>query len=109
MKVSHDRPIDGGTAGRNQKSLQCRRARGLPYRDNRGLSHGFVLDDESLDLTRINVDPSDNLGVVGAAAVGNPPVAVDTHPVPRVEPTLIRDGGIRPIPIALSDRRSADP
>lgn len=62
------------------------------YRDNRGLSHGFVLDDESLDLTRINVDPSDNLGVVGAAAVGNPPVAVDTHPVPRVEPTLIRDG-----------------
>ncbi len=66
---SHDRPIDVAPLVQPEKPA-VRRARGFPYRDNRGLSHDFVLDDESLDTHAVNVEaPPTNLGVVGAAAV----------------------------------------
>ena len=104
VNVSHNQFVDKCIARRDQKRLQRRRARGLPYADNGGLSHGVVLNNEPLDLPRIDVDPADNFCVIRAAMVGNPPVVVDAHPIPRVEPTITPRGRFGPIPIARCDR-----
>lgn len=109
VDVAHDRPVNALGARRNEKCLQCRCAGGFLDSNHRDLGDGVLLDDQPLDLARIDIDRPDDFGVVRAAGVGDPSVVVDADPVTRVQPTLICQQRLRPVPIALGNRRSADP